>query len=53
MMERLNRASELLENMLGRKLTTDEAYLIGYTYPMAFNDGKEEAMKEIKEALNQ
>lgn len=50
-MEKSDRVLEVLENMLARKLTTDEAYILGYTYSTAFNDGKAEAMKEIKEAL--
>lgn len=51
-MEKSDRMIELLENMLGRRLTTDEAYISGFTYSCAFNDGKDEAMNEIKEALN-
>lgn len=37
----------MCEEKLGRKLNTEEAFVLGLTYAVAFGDGKLEAIKEI------
>lgn len=48
MYEKSERIKINLEKELGRKLKPQEAFILGYTYSMAFADGKMEALKALK-----
>lgn len=51
MIEKSEHVKVILEKELGRKLKPQEAFVLGFTYSMAFEDGRLKAFKEVRDIM--